>query len=159
MEITKITNLVQARNYKPNLCKKELAINFSFIYLGNKNNPAVLTIQNKNDILLTNFPGHNPKIRFDGSGGIMMNKVNRVEIRGFEIVGPNNGITKSEAMEVFRNTYILSLINLSPFAKGVDIKMLIDAYLCLLMHSDILISRSLSIFIVSTKHFYPYKNA
>ena len=106
MEIIKITNLVQARNYKPDLCKKELAINFSFIYLGNKNNPTVLTIQNKNDILLTNFPGHNPKIRFDGSGGIMMNKVNRVEIRGFEIVGPNNGITKSEAMEVFRNTYI-----------------------------------------------------
>ena len=33
-----------------------------------------------------------------------MNKVNRVEIRGFEIVGPNNDITKSEAMEVFRNT-------------------------------------------------------
>ena len=106
MEIIKITNLVQAGNYKPNLCKKELAMNFSFIYLGNKNNPAVLTIQNKNDILLTNFPGHNPKIRFDGSGGIMMNKVNRVEIRGFEIVGPNNGITKSEAMEVFRNTYL-----------------------------------------------------
>ena len=117
MEITKITNLVQARNYKPNLCKKELAINFSFIYLGNKNNPAVLTIQNKNDILLTNFPGHNPKIRFDGSGGIMMNKVNRVEIRGFEIVGPNNGITKSEAMEVFREyILILSLINLYLFA-------------------------------------------
>ena len=34
-----------------------------------------------------------------------MNKVNRVEIRGFEIVGPNNGITKSEAMEVSRNKY------------------------------------------------------
>ena len=48
---------------------------------------------------------HNPIIRFDGSGGIMMNKVNRVEICGFEIVGPNNGITKSEAMEVSRNTY------------------------------------------------------
>ena len=109
--------------------KRACNYNFSFIYLGNKNNPTVLTIQNKNDILLTNFPGHNPKIRFDGSGGIMMNKVNRVEIRGFEIVGPNNGITKSEAMEVFRNTYILSLINLSSFAKGVDIKMLIDAYL------------------------------
>ena len=74
-------------------------LNF-FFHLGNKNNPTVITIQNKNDILITNFPGHNPKIRFDGSGGIMMNKVNRVEIRGFEIVGPNNGITKSEAMQV-----------------------------------------------------------
>ena len=86
--------------------KRACNYNFSFIYLGNKNNPTVLTIQNRNDILLTNFPGHNPKIRFDGSGGIMMNKVNRVEIRGFEIVGPNNDITKSEAMEVLIHLYL-----------------------------------------------------
>ena len=40
----------------------------------------------------------------------------------------------------------------------VDVKMLTDAYLCLLMLSDIFITRSLSIFIASTKHFYAYKN-
>ena len=40
----------------------------------------------------------------------------------------------------------------------VDVKMLTDAYLCLLMLSVIFISRSLSIFILSTKHFYAYKN-
>ena len=40
----------------------------------------------------------------------------------------------------------------------VDVKMLTDAYLCLLMLSDIFISRSLSIFVLSTKHFYTYKN-
>ena len=46
-----------------------------------------------------------------------MNKVNGVEIRGFEIVGPNNDITKSEAMEVFRNTNTYtSWINSSSFA-------------------------------------------
>ena len=36
--------------------------------------------------------------------------------------------------------------------------MLTDAYLCLLMLSDIFITRSLSIFILSTKHFYTYRN-
>ena len=65
---------------------------------GNKNNPAVFSINNLNNILIKNYPGHNPVIQFDGSGGIIMNEVCRVEIKGFEIIGPNNDITKNEAM-------------------------------------------------------------
>ena len=66
---------------------------------GNKDNPIVLHIQNYTDILLTNFPGHSPIIEFDGAGGISMTEMSRVEISGFEIVGPNRDITKEEAME------------------------------------------------------------
>ena len=62
------------------------------------NNPTVFTMSDKTDILLTNYPGHKPVIKFDGAGGISMNKVSRVEITGFEIVGPNKDITKKEAM-------------------------------------------------------------
>ena len=65
---------------------------------GNKNNPAVFSINNLNDILITNYPGHNPVIQFDGSGGIIMNKVSRVEIKGLEIIGPNDDITKTQAI-------------------------------------------------------------
>ena len=39
---------------------------------GGKNNGAALSIQNKHDVLLANFPGHSPLIEFDGSGGISM---------------------------------------------------------------------------------------
>ena len=40
-----------------------------------------------------------PIIEFDGAGGISMTEMSRVEISGFEIVGPNRDITKEEAME------------------------------------------------------------
>ena len=36
-------------------------------------------------------------IEFDGVGAITMNKVKRVEISGFEIIGPNDKITKIQA--------------------------------------------------------------
>ena len=39
------------------------------------------------DILITNFPEHSPIIRFDGAGGLSMNRVVRVEIKGLEIIG------------------------------------------------------------------------
>ena len=39
---------------------------------GGKNNGAALSVQNKHDVLITNFPGHSPIIQFDGSGGISM---------------------------------------------------------------------------------------
>ena len=55
-----------------------------------------------------------------------------------------------------KNYSSAQIIHIIPF--GVDVKMLTDAYLCLLMLSVIFISRSLSIFILSTKHFYAYKN-
>jgi hypothetical protein len=43
------------------------------------------------------FPGHSPKIEFDGSGAISCNRVSFFEVSGFEIEGPNAGITKEEA--------------------------------------------------------------
>ena len=36
-------------------------------------------------------------IEFDGVGAITMNKVKRIEISGFEIIGPNDKITKIQA--------------------------------------------------------------
>ena len=50
----------------------------------------VFWIFNKHNIQLANYPDHHPIIRFDGSGGLYMREVSKVEIRGFEIVGPNN---------------------------------------------------------------------
>jgi len=66
-------------------------------YGGGPNNGAVMTIKDKTDILVSNFPGHSPIIRFDGSGGIVMLNVQRVEITGLEIVGPNADITLEQA--------------------------------------------------------------
>ena len=39
---------------------------------GGANNGAVMTIKDKTDILLANYPGHSPVLRFDGSGGVVM---------------------------------------------------------------------------------------
>ena len=52
-----------------------------------KNNPTVFNTRDKKDILITNFPEHSPIIRFDGAGGLSMNRVVRVEIKGLEIIG------------------------------------------------------------------------
>ena len=64
---------------------------------GGVNNGAIMTIKDKTDILLTNYPGHSPVLRFDGSGGVVMLNVERVEIRGLEISGPNAEISLAEA--------------------------------------------------------------
>ena len=64
---------------------------------GGVNNGAIMTIKDKTDILLTNYPGHSPVLRFDGSGGVVMLNVQRVEIRGLEIIGPNAEISLAEA--------------------------------------------------------------
>ena len=82
-------------------------------YGGGVNNGAIMTIkatiginlskidyspvQDKTDILLTNYPGHSPVLRFDGSGGVVMLGVERIEITGLEIVGPSEGITLAQA--------------------------------------------------------------
>ena len=39
---------------------------------GGVNNGAIMTIKDKTDILLANYPGHSPVLRFDGSGGVVM---------------------------------------------------------------------------------------
>lgn len=69
------------------------------------NNPSVLSISHT-DIntsedawfVLTNAPGHSPKIEFDGSGGIITHNLSYIDISGLEIEGPNQKITKSEAL-------------------------------------------------------------
>ena len=39
---------------------------------GGVNNGAVMTIKDKTDILLTNYPGHFPVLKFDKSGGVVL---------------------------------------------------------------------------------------
>ena len=46
---------------------------------GKKDNGIVLNIMDKSDILITNYPGHTPIIRFDGTGGISMSEVCKLE--------------------------------------------------------------------------------
>lgn len=48
-------------------------------------------------LVIKNYPGHSPKIEFDGSGGFIANKAQYLEISGFEIQGPNKKITKESA--------------------------------------------------------------
>ena len=66
--------------------------------LGRLNNGPYVNIKELSDILLTNLPGHSPKIEFDGSGAIRGQDVVGLEISGFEISGPNQEITYDEAM-------------------------------------------------------------
>ena len=41
-------------------------------YGGGDNNGPLMTIKDKTDILLTNYPGHFPVLKFDKSGGVVM---------------------------------------------------------------------------------------
>ncbi len=59
----------------------------------NMNNPPVVTINKsgtvENYITIRNYPDHNPKIMFDGRGGILIsNPQSYIIIEGFEIEGP-----------------------------------------------------------------------
>ena len=68
----------------------------------NMNNPHAVTINKSGTegayITLKNFQDHNPKIQFDGRGGIIIsNDMNYVIIEGFEVEGPAAGITYAEA--------------------------------------------------------------
>ncbi|MEM7036372.1 MAG: right-handed parallel beta-helix repeat-containing protein, partial [Bacteroidota bacterium] len=49
-------------------------------------------------LIIRNYPGHNPKIEFDGSGGFIGSQQTYLEISGFEIEGPNQAITFPDAM-------------------------------------------------------------
>ncbi|GMI14148.1 hypothetical protein TrLO_g5412 [Triparma laevis f. longispina] len=64
---------------------------------GTIDNYAVFSIQDVDDIMLRAYPGHTPKVQFDGSGGISLKNVNRAEVIGFEVEGPNQLITREEA--------------------------------------------------------------
>lgn len=49
-------------------------------------------------LVIKNHPGHRPKIQFDGAGGFIGNQQTYLEIAGFEIEGPNQQITQSQAL-------------------------------------------------------------
>jgi parallel beta-helix repeat protein len=68
---------------------------------GNKNNGSVVSINKagtlNGPLVIRNHPGHTPKIEFDGAGGFVCGTGQYLEISGFEIQGPNQQITKTEA--------------------------------------------------------------
>ena len=63
----------------------------------NMNNEHVVTINKSGTegayITLRNYPGHTPKIQFDGRGGIVIsNDMNYIIVEGFEVEGPAQDI-------------------------------------------------------------------
>lgn len=70
---------------------------------GNHQNNPVVYLNNSGTegfpIVLTNMPGHEPLVEFDGAGGFVANQIKHIEISGFTVVGPGENITKDEAME------------------------------------------------------------
>ena len=69
----------------------------------NMNNPHVVTINKSGTqgayITLKNYPGHHPKIQFDGKGGIVIsNDMNYIIVEGFEVEGPAASITYDQAI-------------------------------------------------------------
>ena len=63
----------------------------------NMSNPHVVTVNKSGTedayITLRNYPGHTPKIKFDGRGGIIIsNNMNYIIIEGFEVEGPSQDI-------------------------------------------------------------------
>jgi len=63
----------------------------------NMNNPHVVTINKSGTegayVTLRNYPGHTPKIQFDGRGGIVIsNDMNYIIVEGFEVEGPAQNI-------------------------------------------------------------------
>ena len=79
----------------------------------NLNNPHVVTINkagNETDgyITIKNYPNHSPKIIFDGQGGIKLGpNVNYVIVEGFEVEGPSQSITYTQAIMNRRNRITL----------------------------------------------------
>jgi hypothetical protein len=59
-------------------------------------------------ITLKNYPNHNPKIIFDGQGGIKLGpNANYIIIEGFEVEGPSQSITYNQAIMNRRNRITL----------------------------------------------------
>jgi hypothetical protein len=69
----------------------------------NMNNQHVVTINKSGTegayITIRNYPGHLPKVQFDGRGGIVIsNGMNYIIIEGFEVEGPSQNITYDMAI-------------------------------------------------------------
>ena len=79
----------------------------------NLNNPHVVTINKSGNevdgyITIKNYLDHRPKIIFDGQGGIKLGpEANYVIVEGFEVVGPSQSITYSQAILNRRNRITL----------------------------------------------------
>ena len=54
-------------------------------YGESEDNQAVLPIRDLSDLLVTNYPGHSPVLRFDGVAGIQMNNVGFVLLVDFQL--------------------------------------------------------------------------
>jgi len=65
---------------------------------GSTANGAVVAFRNLREIVLSNLPGHVPRIEFDGLAGVSGYNVRGFEVRGFEVEGPARQITYEEAM-------------------------------------------------------------
>ena len=79
----------------------------------NLNNPHVVTINKSGNeidgyITLKNYPNHNPKIIFNGQGGIKLGpNANYIIVEGFEVEGPSQSITYNQAIMNRRNRITL----------------------------------------------------
>ena len=69
---------------------------------GELNNGPVAHLNNSGrsgkPIVLKAFPGHQPVIEFDGSGGFIANEIRHIEISGFVIRGPGQNINVADAL-------------------------------------------------------------
>lgn len=68
---------------------------------GELNNGSVVSVNKEGalngPLVIRNYPGHSPKIEFDGAGGFVCGTGKYLEISGFEIQGQNQQITYNEA--------------------------------------------------------------
>ena len=72
-----------------------------------------------NPLVIRNYSGETPKIKFDGSGGIIGGRsgveANFIEISGFEIEGPNANITYNDA--ITNRTSFVNQVAVNPNAQ------------------------------------------
>ena len=87
--------------------------NYVYSNGNNLNNPHVVTINKSGNeidgyITLKNYPNHNPKIIFNGQGGIKLGpNANYIIVEGFEVEGPSQSITYNQAIMNRRNRITL----------------------------------------------------
>ena len=87
--------------------------NYVYSNGNNLNNPHVVTINKSGNeidgyITLKNYPNHNPKIIFNGQGGIKLgSNANYIIVEGFEVEGPSQSITYNQAIMNRRNRITL----------------------------------------------------
>ena len=87
--------------------------NYVYSNGNNLNNPHVVTINKSGNeidgyITLKNYPNHNPKIIFNGQGGIKLGpNANYIIVEGFEVEGPSQLITYNQAIMNRRNRITL----------------------------------------------------